>query len=683
MAEREIRTPSSLKADIWKYFGFYEVEGGNELDKSHTICRLCRTKLKYFGNTKNMRNHITRFHPEEEKQMAGPSVAANQRTIEQTILSKLPPGSERAKRITKSIATFIAKDLRPYSVVENQGFCAMLHTLEPRYNVPSRRYFTDTAIPKLYNETKNEVMESLKKAGRIAVTCDAWTSIATESYVTVTAHFITDEWQLASHVLQTREVNESHTGANIAELLKNVTEEWQITKKDLVLVTDNASNMAVAAELCKFLHVKCYAHTLNLASQRALKLPTVSRLLGRVRRITTYFHRSTTAKHQFEEKQILLGLPKHKLKIDVSTRWNSAYEMVDRFLEQQPAVCAALLSPQVRRGESDICTLTEADISNAEDIIKALKPMKDATVLMSEESSPSICLIAPLQAQLIQDSSGESESSMVREIKHAISGDLSKRYKSEQERNTLLTASALDPRFKGLPFLSVEEREMYGRLIAEAASLEQEVRVEEEETPEHNTLREEDTLTTEEEHHQSPSNKRKSSSSLLENLLGNTFTDARVQQQPMSAYARAEKEVTNYRSAPSLPLSEDPLSWWTKHARPMSSYSEDVPLLKRLGVNVGGAYHSRERGIRAKLQSADFWGLLFDGSEDITKTEQEIVYIVSVSSNGEFTSDFIGLIELGADRTAQAITDGLVSLFQDIGLEQRWSKKNCCTEKAV
>lgn len=112
----------------------------------------------------------------------------------------------------------------------------MLHTLELRYNVPSRRYFTDTAIPTLYNETKSE-------ADRIAITCDAWTSIATESYATVTAHFITDECQLVSHVLQTRAVNESHTGANMAELLENVAEEWQITKKYLVLVIDNTSNM--------------------------------------------------------------------------------------------------------------------------------------------------------------------------------------------------------------------------------------------------------------------------------------------------------------------------------------------------------------------------------------------------------------------------------------------------------
>ena len=73
--------------------------------------------------------------------------------------------------------------------------------------------------------------------------------------------------------------------------------------------------------------------------------------------------------------------------------------------------------------------------------------------------------------------------------------------------------------------------------------------------------------------------------------------------------------------------------------------------------------HTISGELREKLQYAEFWWLLFDGSEDITKTEQEIVYIVSVSSNGEFMSDFLGLIEQGADRTAQAITDGLVRLF--------------------
>ena len=138
------------------------------------------------------------------------------------------------------------------------------------------------------------------------------------SYVTITAHFVDKDWQLVSLVLQTRAMHESHSGANMAELLKRVADEWHLNDKDLVLVTDNAANMVVAAQLGGLLHVRCYAHTLNLAGQRALKLPSVSRLLARIRRIVSFFHRSTVGAYELGEKQKLQGLPCHKLKIDVS-----------------------------------------------------------------------------------------------------------------------------------------------------------------------------------------------------------------------------------------------------------------------------------------------------------------------------------------------------------------------------
>lgn len=86
-------------------------------------------------------------------------------------------------------------------------------------------------------------------------------------------HYEDDEWDLQSHVLQTRVFNQSHTGVNLAALLQDVLRKWNITDKNLALVTDNARNMIVAgagAELEP--HVRCVAHTLNLASQKALKL---------------------------------------------------------------------------------------------------------------------------------------------------------------------------------------------------------------------------------------------------------------------------------------------------------------------------------------------------------------------------------------------------------------------------
>ncbi|KAG7240922.1 hypothetical protein INR49_026211, partial [Caranx melampygus] len=52
--------------------------------------------------------------------------------------------------------------------------------------------------------------------------------------------------------------------------------------------------------------------------------------------------------------------------------------------------------------------------------------------------------------------------------------------------------------------------------------------------------------------------------------------------------------------------------------------------------------------------------------------------------NREFTSDFLGLTELGSDRTAQAVTDGLEKLFHDAGLDD-WTTKlvAVCTDGAA
>ena len=85
--------------------------------------------------------------------------------------------------------------MRPYSVVENDGFCELLHTLEPKYKIPSRQHFSETCIPRLYSEVKDEIKRELLHADRVAITTDGWTSCTTEAYVTVTCHHIDNDWQ--------------------------------------------------------------------------------------------------------------------------------------------------------------------------------------------------------------------------------------------------------------------------------------------------------------------------------------------------------------------------------------------------------------------------------------------------------------------------------------------------------
>lgn len=45
----------------------------------------------------------------------------------------------------------------------------------------------------------------------------------------------------------------------------------------------------------------------------------------------------------------VVDLPQHSVLLDVRTRWNSLYLMLERFLEQYPAIQAASLDQRLRK----------------------------------------------------------------------------------------------------------------------------------------------------------------------------------------------------------------------------------------------------------------------------------------------------------------------------------------------
>ena len=101
-------------------------------------------------------------------------------------------------------------------------------------------------------------------------------------------------------------MDESHTGIHIAEVFVDAVKERQLTRPygPLPVVTNNASNMTVAAREVEVIgpHVFSFAHTINLAGQKGLKVQAVVRILGGVRRVVAFFHRSTTAAALLKKK---------------------------------------------------------------------------------------------------------------------------------------------------------------------------------------------------------------------------------------------------------------------------------------------------------------------------------------------------------------------------------------------
>jgi len=99
---------------------------------------------------------------------------------------------------------------------------------------------------------------------------------------------------------------------HLAEL-KNAVTEWKLERPNttIPIATDNAANIVNAVNYVELgPQIGCFAHTVNLVARRAVSINGVSRLLGKVRKVVTFFHHSTTANQALAVKQEMLNLPK-------------------------------------------------------------------------------------------------------------------------------------------------------------------------------------------------------------------------------------------------------------------------------------------------------------------------------------------------------------------------------------
>ena len=145
-------------------------------------------------------------------------------------------------------------------------------------------------------------MKGVVSSGPIyCITTDLWTSqYQVKGYLTLTTHFIDNEWALKSFVLATLEVPMEHTAENIGRVITDILLEYDISEKVIAATTDNGTNIIKAVNQLNFLHMP------YLAVKKCFELSQVSKALARIRKIVGHFHRSTKAMSKLREN--CLGL---------------------------------------------------------------------------------------------------------------------------------------------------------------------------------------------------------------------------------------------------------------------------------------------------------------------------------------------------------------------------------------
>ena len=313
------------KSAVRDYFGF-PAENGQFKEKekrkrTEVHCKLCPKRIQYQGSTTNMLVHLQYNHRQEYSKVKSKGSQAKVAEQRQPLITEsiqhLQPFSQHSakwKSLTKSVCQYIAKDMMPFSTVNNEGFRNMLHTFEPRYVLPDRKAITNHYIPEMYECEKRKIMNAMEHGLEYcALTTDGWTSHATQSYVTHTVHYINKTWNLCSHLLETTELPVAHSAINLADELKESLSRWKLQDDQIVAATtDNARNMVNALEVLSWQHFGCFAHTLQLGVKKCLEVPQVSKALGRARRLVSHFHHSSKSSYVLKQKQNDLHVDKLK-----------------------------------------------------------------------------------------------------------------------------------------------------------------------------------------------------------------------------------------------------------------------------------------------------------------------------------------------------------------------------------
>ncbi|XP_054281126.1 E3 SUMO-protein ligase ZBED1-like [Macrosteles quadrilineatus] len=272
---------------------------------------------------------------------------------------------------------------------------------------------------------------------------------------------------MVSVLLQCVEFQDRHTAENLSDQLKAVVKEWGIDNKIAGVVTDNAANEVAAIRLCEWRHIPSFAHSLNLVVQGSLD--NIKPILVKVKAIVEFFKRSSQALAKLQNMQEQLGLPKLKLIQDVVTRWNSTYDMVERFCNMKDAIVStvALL-------ETNLTMLTPHEWKVLDKTREVLSIFKEVTEEVSVEKYVSLSKVILFVTAITSDlhaSDSEDMPSEVRDLVTDLKLGMAKRFSSIEENDMFTQANLLDPRYKKHSFLSENKYKVArDRLKQKAAS---------------------------------------------------------------------------------------------------------------------------------------------------------------------------------------------------------------------
>ena len=294
---------------------------------------------------------------------------------------------QSAPTFEKCCVDWLIATYQPLSMVEEPSFrklCSSLNSKAPIIGKDKIRNLLSYECAKSKSK-----LNDLLKGHLVTATADGWTACNNVSFVTCTAHFISDSWVLHHFPLGIFEKKGRSRAEDIVAAVENIWEAYNISYSNLVsVVTDTEATMIKSGRLFKQNARQhngalewhgCIAHLLELVTGVVFDdYPASEGTMKAARELVGFFKHSSQAEAILLSKQVA-GRAVKPIQ-DVETRWWSTHSMCSRLLKLKPYFDLMEVEGTLKSN------LTEVQWKVVEDSVNLLDPFMCAQRMMEGES---------------------------------------------------------------------------------------------------------------------------------------------------------------------------------------------------------------------------------------------------------------------------------------------------------
>ncbi|CAB4484925.1 unnamed protein product [Rhizophagus irregularis] len=329
----------------------YIFECNQKLDNGEN----CAAQIKTSGPTGNIISHLNRKHKiyEHSKPLSTITPSLKQVKIDRYAISSDSHSQmteDQQKYLKTLLFEWLILDFQPLHLLKSPSFHRFINALNENFELPTDREFRKR-IFEAYGFSKNKLKQYIhENAVSVSLTCDLWTSRSKQSFLGVTCHFITPDFEIKEITLAIQYLEYPHTGDAIQQALEKIITQWELQHKQ-------------------------NERLLN-AQKKNSEEPEEESDLHRI------FYRAIT---------------------DVETRWSSTYIAWERLIALKPYIDIVISSLNVSKdnnAKEDAKRLNKINLTNNEwdiirDLLEILGPFAELTEILEGTKYATMSYIYP------------------------------------------------------------------------------------------------------------------------------------------------------------------------------------------------------------------------------------------------------------------------------------------------